>query len=82
MPLGLMFKSEKGIYLLGRDFKVVYIGAAVEAYNSMTITSATLLADTNEVRFTTMEGRTLVYDYFHNRWATFTGQTAIDSVIY
>lgn len=82
MPLGLMFKSEKGIYLLERSFKATYIGAGVEAYNGMTITSATLLEDANEVRFNTLEGRTLVYDYYHNRWATFTGQMAIDAVNY
>lgn len=82
MPGGLMFKSEKGIYLLQRGFAVQYLGAPVEKYNSLTITASNLLADTNEIRFSTLTGRTLVYDYFHNRWSTFTAQTGIDAVIY
>lgn len=81
-PDGIMFKSEKGIYTIKRGFSVSYIGAPVERYNDQVITSATLLADTNEVRFTTAEGRTLNYDYFHNMWSTFTNLPALDSTIY
>lgn len=81
-PEGLMFKSAKGIYLLARGLAVSYIGAGVEAYNAQTIRSATLLSDVNEVRFTTLEGRTLVYDYYHKRWTTFTNQQTVDAVNY
>lgn len=72
-PLGLMFKSLKGIYLLGRDLAVSYVGADVEAYNSLTITSAQLLASVNQVRFTASTGaQILVYDYFVRQWSVFT----------
>lgn len=81
-PEGLMFKSEKGIYILRRGLSVEYIGAAVEAYNDLTITSATLMPDTNEVRFTTDGDKALVYDYFHKHWTTFTNINAIDSLIF
>lgn len=84
LPTGIMFKSAKGIYMLGRDFNLRYIGAPVEAYNGLTITSATLITNTNEVRFTTSDstGLTLVYDYFHQRWSTFENITAVDACIY
>ena len=81
-PMGVMFKSRKGIYLLGRDFNVKYIGAAVEAYNSITITSATLVPKTNQIRFTTSSDEALVYDYFHDMWSTFSNINAIDATVY
>jgi len=31
-PMGIMYQSEKGIYLLDRSLQVSYIGADVEAY--------------------------------------------------
>lgn len=79
IPQGLMFKSAKGVYLLGRDLSVDYIGADVEAYNNLTITSAKLASDYNEARFTTSTGDCLVYNYFTKTWATnsnFQGRSA------
>jgi hypothetical protein len=81
-PVGIMFKSRKGIYMIDRSLAVQYIGAAVEAYNSDNITSATLSADVNQVRFTLESGVTLVYDYFVQQWGVFTNSHAIDSLIW
>jgi hypothetical protein len=81
-PEGLMFKSSKGIYLLARNFSVQYKGAPVEAYNSDTVTSANLLPGTNEIRFTLDNDKSIVYDYFHNKWATDTNIRAVDAVVY
>ena len=79
---GLMFKSKKGIYLLDRSLQVQYIGSEVEQYNSLTITSAAVVDDQNQVRFTTAEGRCLVYDIFFQQWYTFTNISAIDSAMW
>lgn len=79
-PIGVMFKSDKGIWLLDRGLTTKYIGDKVEKFNSLTINSATLVADTNQVRFTTLEGTTLVYDYFYDTWLTFTNQKAVSSI--
>lgn len=79
-PDGLMFKGEKGIYMISRRLEVTYIGAPVERYNGDTITSAILCEKTNEVRFTLDSSRVLVYDYFHKFWTTFTNIQAIDSI--
>ena len=73
-PMGLMFQSDKGIYLLTRNLSVEYIGAPVESYNSQTVTSAVLIANTNQVRFTMSGGATLVYDYLVGQWSVFTFQ--------
>ena len=82
MPLGIMFKSNKGIYLLNRSLQVEYIGAAVEEYNSQDVTSADLIQDKNQVRFLTSSGLTLVYDYYFKQWSTFTNHEGVDAVIW
>jgi hypothetical protein len=37
------------------------------------------VADVNQVRFTTEEGTTLVYDYYYDAWSTYTRQEAISA---
>jgi hypothetical protein len=81
-PLGVMFKSQKGIYLIDRSLAVNYIGAAVEAYNPETINAAFLVANTNQVRFTLDSGKALVFDYFVQQWGTFTNQQAVDALVW
>lgn len=77
---GIMFKSSKGIYLLNRSLETEYIGAAVEKFNNLTITSASSLASQNKVLFSTAEGTTLVYDTFFNIWATYSNQPTTSAI--
>jgi hypothetical protein len=85
---GVMFKSTRGIYLIAHTGQIIYVGAGVDAYNSLTVTGSCLLDDMEQVRFTTAEGRTLVYHYGlpdeqgMGRWTTFTGQTAVDCIVW
>lgn len=81
LPTGLLFKSSKGWYLLGRDLQVRYVGKGVEQYNSQGVTSAVLLLDRQEVRFTTNDanGRTLVFSYVSDDWSTFSSQVSVDA---
>lgn len=81
-PGGLLFGSPKGIYLLGRDESLTYIGAPVEKYNDLTITSANLLARSNQVVFTTLEGTALVYNYFFNAWTTWPNLPSISATVW
>lgn len=81
-PNGVMFQSDKGIWLLGRDFSTNYIGAPVEAYNDSEVISAITVPGTNQVRFTLDTGEILVYDYFFNQWSTFEGIPALSCVVY
>lgn len=81
-PNGLMFQSDKGIWLLGRDLSTQYIGKPVEAYNSVEVTSAKAIPATNQVRFTLSNGIVLMYDYFVDQWGEFSGVNVIGSTLY
>lgn len=76
---GIMFKARRGIYLLGRDLQVSFIGAQVEDYQDV-ITSAVALTDQSEVRFTSETGPCLVYNTEFKQWSVFTNYSAIDAV--
>lgn len=83
MPQGLMFQSNKGIWLLGRDLSTQYIGAPVEGLTTgARVLSAINVPATNQVRFTLDTGITLMYDYFYGQWGTFTNIPAISSTIF
>jgi hypothetical protein len=81
-PGGLMFSSDKGIFLLSGNLQTTYVGADVEAYNGQNITAATLLNDANQVRFLTDAGRTLVFDYQFGQWSTFTNHKGLSAVVW
>lgn len=82
MPQGLMFQSDKGIWLLGRDLSTNYIGAPVEGFNGSLVKGAVNVPNTNQVRFTLDTGQTLMYDYYYGQWGTFVGVPAIASALY
>jgi hypothetical protein len=79
---GLMFQSDKGIWILGRDLSVSYIGADVQNFNSNTVLSALNVPATNEVRFTLSNNQSLMFDYFVGQWANFQGIHGISSTVY
>jgi hypothetical protein len=81
-PEGVMFLSGKGIYLLTRALGFEYIGAPVENFNNYTFTGTTIVSDLNQARFTTLQGTTLVYDWYFRKWYTFTNQQADSSKIW
>lgn len=83
IPNGLMFQSDKGIWILGRDLSTNYIGAQVENYtqDSETITALNI-PNTNQVRFIMNSGVTLMYDYFFQQWGSFTGIGSIAATLY
>jgi hypothetical protein len=83
MPNGLMFQSNKGIWLLGRDLNTTYIGAPVEAYTTGSLVlSALAIPGTNQVRFTMDSGVMLMYDYFFQQWGTFVGMPAVSGTVF
>lgn len=79
---GLMFQSDKGIWLLGRNLQTSYIGAPVEDFNSSIVNSANVIPETNYVLFTLSTGQMLMYDYYYAQWGTFVGAPATSSCIY
>jgi hypothetical protein len=81
-PTGIMFQSDKGIWLLGRDLNTSYIGSPVEKYNSTPVLSATAIPGTTQVRFILSGNITLMYDYFFNQWGTHSNISAISATLY
>lgn len=81
-PMGVMFKSEKGIYNLDRGLSINYIGASVERYNSYEIVSAFTNDKENKVFFILSSLGTLVYDYINDRWNLFTGVFGSDGYLF
>lgn len=82
MPFGLMFQSNKGIWLLGRDLSTKYIGSPVEAFNSIEIKSAEVIPNSTQVRFILNDSTTLMYDYFFDQWAVHTNIEATSGTLY
>lgn len=82
IPNGLMFQSDKGIWLLGRDLSTNYIGAPVEQFNNYVVSSATVIPGTNQARFILNNNTTLVYDFYFNQWSTHTNISAISATLY
>lgn len=82
-PAGLMFQSNKGIWLLGRNLSTQYIGAPVEEFTQGALVKSALnVPSTNQVRFTMDSGITIMYDYYYDQWGTFENIPAISSTIY
>ena len=81
---GLMFQSDKGIWLLPTGpGQPQYIGAPVEDFTlGATVLSAVNVPMTTQVRFTMNTGITLMYDYFFQQWGVFVGVGATSSTIY
>jgi hypothetical protein len=78
IPQGILFQSDKGIYMLTRGEELTFVGLPVDYYvnNFPTINAATLMPTVMEVRFhaenSLDEGLVLVYNYRDNRWTTHT----------
>lgn len=79
---GLMFQSDKGIWILGRDLTTRYIGDMVEEFNGSIVNSANVIPETNYVLFTLNTGEMLMYDYYYQQWGSFKGASATSSCIY
>ena len=82
MPRGIILKTKKGFYYLDSSLTPQYVGADVEAYNNLNVTSAVLLSGLNEARFTTSDGDMLIYNYYYGRWSTSTGRKALAAVLF
>jgi hypothetical protein len=83
IPTGLMFQSDKGIWLMDRNLGTSYIGANVEDFTvDSLVNSALAIPGTNQVRFTLDSGVTLMYDYYVQQWSTFVNVPAVSSTLY
>lgn len=81
-PLGVHFKTPKGLYLLDRSLTLTYWGSEIEAYNDQDITASYIMPGTTQMRFLTSDGLTLAYDYFFQQWSTFTNYEGYGATIW
>lgn len=79
---GIMFQSDKGIWLLDRGLGAPqFIGAPVDDQTKLfTVSSATVDPNDNLIIFTTYDGPALVYDYYATQWCTWTNHNSVDSL--
>lgn len=82
MQNGLMFQSNKGIWLLGRDLNTRYIGAPAEDFNAQTVNTAVSIPGSNDVRFMLDDKEAIDYDYYYDQWNTFGNIPSVSSVIF
>ena len=73
---GIMFQSQKGIYLIDQTLNITYVGQAIDVITTKALnfqmTSAINLPDQNQVFFTDTANRVLVYDTYFDQWYTHT----------
>jgi len=73
---GLMFQSQKGIFLLSRSLQTQYIGQEVQAYNQEFISGALVFDTKNLIMFTTQNSDALIYDSMTEQWSIFKNYSA------
>lgn len=81
-PNGLMFQSDNGIWMLGRDLSLKYVGETINEDLDTEVISSVYVPGTSEVRFTLRDGEVIVYDYLVGQWGNNTGVSALSSTIY
>lgn len=79
---GIAFKSPEGIYLVDQGFKLQYLGAEVERYNSQECVAATSIPDTNQVVFLMSDGVSLMYDTFYKQWSVYTNHLGLGAAVW
>lgn len=81
-PIGVLFKSDKGFYLLSRNLEVSQFGDKVIDFNSNTISSAVVIPDADEIRLCTTDGNIIVFNYHYNKWSVLKNLASVGSVIW
>ena len=78
-PVGIFYQGERGIYLVGRDMSINYIGASVEDRTSKLAVNMLRHDPTNEVRIMLSNAGTssgsdqyLIYNYYFQQWSRYT----------
>lgn len=87
-PMGLLFKSRKGWYLLDRSWSARYVGAPVAVFDGDTVHAAHVVEGQHQVRILT-DARMLVWDYHAvtevsplGKWAEWTIADGVHATIW
>jgi len=77
----VMFKSRSGLAHIDRGENVDH-HHEMEDFDNQTVNSASVYAEYHEVRFTTVEGFVMVYQYEFEAWSVFTNYNAASAVLW
>lgn len=80
-PMGLLFKSLKGWYLLNGAQGLQYVGAGVADYDDEEPVSIVVVESQHQIRCLT-DSRMLVFDYLVNQWAEWSVSSAVDACMW
>jgi hypothetical protein len=80
-PSGLLFQSDKGIYLLGSGWGLDYIGGPVSEFND-DVSAVHVMESRHQVRILSAAGWVVVWDYLVNQWSEWTIGDGIDATIW
>ena len=83
-PMGLVFKSSKGWYLLNRGWSTDYIGSPVCNFDNEPVLAVQIVESQHQVRALSAS-RMLVFDYNPNpavKWCEWTISNAVSSALY
>ncbi|TXH18367.1 MAG: hypothetical protein E6R03_02330 [Hyphomicrobiaceae bacterium] len=69
-PVGVIFKSIKGFYLINQTLDPQYLGAPAEAFNALRVSGAALDDSRHMAVWTHYDGPAIFYDYLTNQWGT------------
>jgi hypothetical protein len=70
-PMGVLFRSSKGWYVLGNGWDVDYVGGPVAAFDAETVLAMQLVETQHQVRILTA-ARMLFWDYLAKQWGEWT----------
>jgi hypothetical protein len=79
---GLVFRSARGFRLLQRGITMVDVGHMMRRFDGLHVVAGLSPSNSEEARFHTSEGRTLVLNTRYNEWSTFPDQTAVAAATY
>jgi len=82
IPNGLVFESNKGIWLLGRNLSTSYIGADIQDFNQHSVAGTAVPPKSTRVVICYSNGLAAVYDYYYDRWGTFDQMPTVSSTIF
>lgn len=80
-PLGLMFKSNKGIYIILRNQELVFVGDGPFDARSETVVGTWADEDNSEVAFALESGEIWVYDWQAKAWSKWTPPVGTNDTI-
>ena len=72
-PVGVMFDTGgQGIWLLGRDLQLSYVGEGVDSWKDTEVYSVSVVPNEQEVRWLMASGEILAYNWTASAWSVFT----------